>query len=54
MLVGRDGQEIEEICGERLAEEIDEVGGVGGGFQAEVRGDEGVWGGGEGWGEGGW
>ena len=29
MLVGRDGQEIEEECGRRLAAEIDEVGGVG-------------------------
>ena len=43
VLVGRDGQEIEEECGRRLAAEIDEVGGVGaGGVIGEVR-DEG-WG----------
>ena len=28
VLVGRDGQEIEEECGRRLALEIDDVGGV--------------------------
>ena len=43
VLVGRDGQEIEEECGRRLAAEIDEVGGVGvGGGTGEGR-DEG-WG----------
>lgn len=48
--MGRDGQEIEEECGRRLAGVIDEVGGVEGGRDEEEGGKrrEGLRGGG-GW-----